>query len=157
MEFVNDFNSYDKKPIRPKTNSNLLFSERMKLDKYKKIHEKRNENNKNEKSNSYVPPSKRKDRPKKNFHDYVVCIKNLPMNYSNKDLKELGSEYGNILKTHIVKNKYTGESSGIGFIHYTNENEQEFAIHCLHSTPIGYQVISAEKAIKKIVDNLFIT
>ena len=158
IEYVNDKRNSEPQPkIVSKPEKQLLFSERMKLDKYKKLHEKRRANEKSEttslddlnKKQKYIPPNKRGGRKNKFDNDFVVCVKNLPADINRDDLRNIGEEYGDVVKAQVLTDRITRVSKGIGFIHYRTEDEREFAIHHLNNSKLGNMMINAEKAIKK--------
>ena len=76
------------------------------------------------------------------YNEFVVCIKNMPLDITSNELRDIANKYGDTTRAHVLNNK------GIGFIHYNNKDSQELAIKQLHRSNIfgGHMLIHAEKA-----------
>ncbi len=57
-----------------------------------------------------------------------VYVGNLPFKFSNKDLTELFSAYGEVTEAVIITDKYSGRSKGFGFVTFADEASAEKAI-----------------------------
>ena len=147
------------KTIKPKNDINILnikdpapilFKDRYKLDKFKKLKEGRNEINpentvlSENSSKKYVPPSRRNNNPAPK--SYSICISNIPLDITKDDFFKLGISYGEISRVYLPKDKYTGEGRGFGFIHYYNEENMNNAIKGINKKTYGYQILSVEIA-----------
>ena len=56
------------------------------------------------------------------------------MNYSTNDvsLKNLFSEYGNVLSARVIIDRMTGKSKGFGFVEMENDDDAKKAIDTLN-------------------------
>jgi cold-inducible RNA-binding protein len=61
-----------------------------------------------------------------------IYIGNLPFQASEEDIKELFTAFGEVSSVSIIKDKYTGQSRGFGFIEMPNTNEGQAAIQGLN-------------------------
>ncbi|KAI4794698.1 hypothetical protein KUCAC02_031901, partial [Chaenocephalus aceratus] len=52
----------------------------------------------------------------------------IPKTFSEEDLKDTFKEYGDIEYCVIIKNKFTGESNGLGYVRYYKPSQAAFAI-----------------------------
>ncbi|XP_010795512.1 RNA-binding protein 45, partial [Notothenia coriiceps] len=52
----------------------------------------------------------------------------IPKTFSEEDLKDTFKEYGDIEYCVIIKNKFTGESKGLGYVRYYKPSQAAFAI-----------------------------
>ncbi|XP_067336824.1 RNA-binding protein 45 isoform X2 [Channa argus] len=65
----------------------------------------------------------------------------IPKTFSEEDLKKIFKEYGEIEYCVIIKNKFTGESKGLGYVRYYKPSEAALAIENCDKT---YRAILAE-------------
>uniref|UniRef100_I3IYY4 RNA binding motif protein 45 n=1 Tax=Oreochromis niloticus TaxID=8128 RepID=I3IYY4_ORENI len=66
----------------------------------------------------------------------------IPKSFSEEDLKETFKEYGDIEYCVIIKNKFTGESKGLGYVRYYKPSQAALAIeNCDKGDPGNYTVI----------------
>ena len=57
-----------------------------------------------------------------------IYIGNLPFNAAEDELKELFAAYGQVDSVSLIKDKYTGQSRGFGFVEMPNLKEAQAAI-----------------------------
>lgn len=57
-----------------------------------------------------------------------IYVGNLPYSVSDDELRELFSEYGVLVSAEVVKDKFSGQSKGFGFVDMPNSAEAERAI-----------------------------
>jgi len=57
---------------------------------------------------------------------------NLPTTLTENDLREFFQAFGEVAKTAIIKDKFTGESRGFGFVEMPNKGEADKAISTLN-------------------------
>ncbi len=57
-----------------------------------------------------------------------IYVGNLPMDLTEDELRELFVEFGDIESSSIIKDKFTGQSRGFGFVKMSNDEEAEAAI-----------------------------
>ena len=128
------------KPVIKKENK-ILFKDRKRLKDNNNINKKFVEKKVRER---YVPISKR------NNDKYSICVTNIPEYYSDKDFLDLGRKYGRVVKSKLLKSYDNPKlNRGIGFLHYTNEEDMEFAIFKLKNQTIDHLILNAEKAKSK--------
>ncbi|AAK39803.1 polyadenylate-binding protein (nucleomorph) [Guillardia theta] len=77
-----------------------------------------------------------------------LFIKNLPYNFSPKDLHSLFSEYGEILSSKI-KYDNEGSSLGYGFVHYKEMKDAISAINNLNGKLISNKMITVKHFLNK--------
>uniref|UniRef100_A0A3Q0RMT8 RNA binding motif protein 45 n=1 Tax=Amphilophus citrinellus TaxID=61819 RepID=A0A3Q0RMT8_AMPCI len=65
----------------------------------------------------------------------------IPKTFSEEDLKETFKEYGDIEYCVIIKNKFTGESKGLGYVRYYKPSQAALAIEICDK---AYRAILAE-------------
>ncbi|XP_056147903.1 RNA-binding protein 45 [Lampris incognitus] len=65
----------------------------------------------------------------------------IPKTFSEEDLKDTFKEYGDIEYCVIIKNKFTGESKGLGYVRYYKPSQAALAIE---NCDRGYRAILAE-------------
>lgn len=58
-----------------------------------------------------------------------VYVKNIPKHYSDEKVREIFSEYGNIIQVKVLRDSRTGESKTVGFILYDKKHEAEKAVN----------------------------
>eukprot|EP01064_Diplonema_japonicum_P020048 TRINITY_DN2906_c0_g1_i1.p1 TRINITY_DN2906_c0_g1~~TRINITY_DN2906_c0_g1_i1.p1 ORF type:complete len:536 (+),score=142.31 TRINITY_DN2906_c0_g1_i1:75-1610(+) len=63
-----------------------------------------------------------------------VIVKGLPEDFTNEQLFDLFSPYGNMKRHTIWKDKTTSKSKGFGLVDYSSVEEAKAAIHALHGT-----------------------
>lgn len=77
----------------------------------------------------------------------VITIKklfvgSLPWSVDDNKLKELFSQYGEVLKAEVVKDRETGRSRGFGFVEMADDTAAEEAIKALNGSDLdGRQVV----------------
>jgi cold-inducible RNA-binding protein len=57
-----------------------------------------------------------------------IYIGNLPFNAAEDELRELFAAYGQVESVSLIKDKYTGQSRGFGFVEMPNLKEAQAAI-----------------------------
>ena len=57
-----------------------------------------------------------------------IYIGNLPFQASEDDIKELFAAYGEVTSVAIIKDKFSGQSRGFGFVEMPNTSEGQAAI-----------------------------
>ena len=57
---------------------------------------------------------------------------NLPTTLSENDLREAFQAFGEVARAAIIKDKFSGESRGFGFVEMPNKGEAEKAISMLN-------------------------
>lgn len=75
-----------------------------------------------------------------------LYVGNLPPAYSEEDLQNLFSEFGEIVSAKIIIDRETGRSKGFGFVEFTTQESGENAIKELDKKMIGTKPIIVNEA-----------
>lgn len=75
-----------------------------------------------------------------------IYVSNLNNTIQEDELKELFAPHGEIKSVKIIKDHYTKESKGFGFITMPNESEALAAISSLNNFQIGHRALAVSKA-----------
>jgi RNA recognition motif-containing protein len=78
-----------------------------------------------------------------------IYIGNLPENYTEKELSETFSQFGNVKLVKIIPDPNTGESSGYGFVEMGNPEEAQKAIDELDGQTIDGNTVFVNKSRKE--------
>lgn len=75
-----------------------------------------------------------------------IYIGNLPRQASEDDLRPLFEPFGKILSVNVIKDKFSGESKGFGFVEMAKKSEGEAAIEALNGKEVHGQAIAVNEA-----------
>lgn len=75
-----------------------------------------------------------------------IYVGNLSYNLSEDELKEVFAEYGEVSNVTIIKDKYSGQSKGFGFIEMPTQAEAEEAIKNLDGNNVKGRNIKVNQA-----------
>jgi RNA recognition motif-containing protein len=75
-----------------------------------------------------------------------IYIGNLSRDVEENDLREAVEVYGQVESLKIIKDKFTGESRGYGFIEMPDREEAEAAINGLNGTDLKGQALNVSEA-----------
>ena len=64
-----------------------------------------------------------------------LYVGNLPFSMTEDQLHALFSGYGKVLSTHLVTDRFSGQSRGFGFVEMENEQEAAEAMDKVKQTP----------------------
>ena len=78
-----------------------------------------------------------------------IYVGNLSYNTSETEISELFSEYGEILSTKLIEDKYTGRSKGFAFIEMANEEDVYAAINALNGKELDGRTLKVNEAFDK--------
>lgn len=73
-----------------------------------------------------------------------VFVGGIPVDMDEGELKEIFTQYGNVVNTNIVRDKRTGESRRYGFVEMESEKAAVAVIDMLHGASIDDQEISVK-------------
>ena len=65
-----------------------------------------------------------------------IYVGNLSYGVTETQLKALFEEFGAVTSASLIKDKYSGESKGFGFVEMDKQNEAEEAIKQLNGRPL---------------------
>jgi RNA recognition motif-containing protein len=63
-----------------------------------------------------------------------IYVGNLKYSVSDETLREMFSEFGEVASADVIKDKFSGQSKGFGFVDMPNQSEAEDAIQALNET-----------------------
>ena len=71
---------------------------------------------------------------------------NLPYSVTEDDLREAFAAFGEVSTVQLIKDKFSGESKGFGFIEMANNAEADEAIKSLNDTSLKGRDIKVNQA-----------
>jgi RNA recognition motif-containing protein len=75
-----------------------------------------------------------------------IYVGNLSRDVSESDLKEAFQAFGAVQTASIIKDKYSGESRGFGFVEMPNKEEAEKAIAAMNGKDLKGRNLTANEA-----------
>ena len=75
-----------------------------------------------------------------------IYVGNLSFTTSESDLKEAFSAFGEVSSCNIIKDKFSGESRGFGFVEMPNKDEAEKAIAALNGKDVKGRTLTVNEA-----------
>ena len=75
-----------------------------------------------------------------------IYVVNLSRNTSEQELEAAFSAFGAIRSVAIIRDRYTGDSRGFGFVEMDNEHEAGEAIGKLNGTELGGRTLTVNEA-----------
>lgn len=75
-----------------------------------------------------------------------IYVGNLPYSVSDDDLREIFSEYGDLASAEVIKDKFSGQSKGFGFVDMPNNSEADAAIKALNETDMRGRKLTVNEA-----------
>lgn len=78
-----------------------------------------------------------------------IYIGNLAYSVTADDLKTIFSEYGEVASVNLIKDRFSGQSKGFGFIEMPNNSEADTAIKALNKSELQGRDIKVNQAEQK--------
>jgi len=75
-----------------------------------------------------------------------IHVSNLAYNVTEDDLRALFSQFGELSGVNIVKDRFSGQSRGCGFVEMPNNSEADKAMKALNGTKFKDQSIKLSQA-----------
>jgi RNA recognition motif-containing protein len=75
-----------------------------------------------------------------------IYVGNLSRDVAEADLREAFQAFGEVATASVIKDKYTGESRGFGFVEMPNKAEADAAISGLNGKDLKGRTISVNEA-----------
>ena len=75
-----------------------------------------------------------------------IYVGNLSFTTNETDLKEAFQAFGEVSNCNIIKDKYSGESRGFGFVEMPNKDEAEKAISMLNGKDLKGRTLKVNEA-----------
>ena len=78
-----------------------------------------------------------------------IYVGSLPYRITGAYLKEIFEEYGEVMSSTVIMDKYTGRSKGFGFVEMGNDEEAKKAIEQLNSAEVEGRTIVVNQALEQ--------
>jgi RNA recognition motif-containing protein len=75
-----------------------------------------------------------------------IYVGNLPYSVTDDDLQEMFSEFGELTSAEVVKDKFSGQSKGFGFVDMPDNADAEEAIRSLNDQPVQGRKLTVNEA-----------
>lgn len=75
-----------------------------------------------------------------------IYVGNLPYGVTDDELKEAFGSYGEVVSINVIKDKFSGESRGFGFVEMSNDEEAQAAIDGLNGSEFGGRNLKVNQA-----------
>lgn len=75
-----------------------------------------------------------------------IYIGNLPYSITEDELRDAFSQFGQVDRANIIKDKFSGRSKGFGFVEMPNDGEAQSAIESLNDSDFNGRAIKVNQA-----------
>ncbi len=75
-----------------------------------------------------------------------IYVGNLSRDVTEDDLRKVFETFGKVMSAVIIKDKFTGESRGFGFVEMSNNNEARNAMQALNHTVLKGRPMNINEA-----------
>lgn len=75
-----------------------------------------------------------------------IYVGNLPYNMTEETMRQTFEPYGQVSSANIIKDKYSGQSRGFGFVEMPNQAEAQAAIQNLNGKELLGQTLNVSEA-----------
>ena len=75
-----------------------------------------------------------------------LYVGSLPYSVDDAQLNELAAPYGEVLSSKVIKDKFSGQSKGFGFVEMANDGEADAAIAALNGKEVGGRTLKVNEA-----------
>ncbi len=75
-----------------------------------------------------------------------IYVGNLPFTASEDDVRQTFAEFGQVTSVAIIKDKFTGESRGFGFVEMPESGEAQAAITALNGQKLKGRTLTVNEA-----------
>jgi RNA recognition motif-containing protein len=75
-----------------------------------------------------------------------IYVGNLPYSVSDDELRDTFAEFGELSTAEVVKDKFSGQSKGFGFVDMPNNSEADQAIKSLNDSVLKGRKITVNEA-----------
>jgi cold-inducible RNA-binding protein len=83
-----------------------------------------------------------------------LYVGNLPSDVSEKELIMAFDTFGCVESAHVIKDKFTGDSKGFGFVEMSSEKEGQAAIDGMNGKDLKGRAINVAKARPRAVNHI---
>lgn len=75
-----------------------------------------------------------------------IYVGNLSFEVTDADLQQLFAAYGNVESASVIKDRFSGESRGFGFVEMPSKSDADAAIAALNGTDLKGRSITVNEA-----------
>jgi RNA recognition motif-containing protein len=75
-----------------------------------------------------------------------IYVGNLSREVTEDELRQAFEAFGQVTSVNIIKDRYSGESRGFGFVEMATRSEAQAAINELNGTSLGERTLSVSEA-----------
>lgn len=75
-----------------------------------------------------------------------IYVGNLPFEATDDDLQQLFGAHGEVTSANVIKDRFSGESRGFGFVEMPARKDAEAAITALNGTDLKGRTITVNEA-----------
>ncbi len=75
-----------------------------------------------------------------------IYVGNIPRGVTENELRELFQAFGEITSTSVIKDKFSGESRGFGFVEMPNKEEAQKALAALNGKDFKGRPLTVNEA-----------
>ena len=75
-----------------------------------------------------------------------IYVGNLPYSVTDDDLRNIFREFGDLSTAEVIKDKFSGQSKGFGFVEMPNNSEADAAIKGLNETDMKGRKLTVNEA-----------
>jgi RNA recognition motif-containing protein len=75
-----------------------------------------------------------------------IYVGNLSREVTETELRQAFEAFGQVTSVNIIKDRYSGESRGFGFVEMATKSEAQAAINGLNGTSLGERTLSVSEA-----------
>ena len=75
-----------------------------------------------------------------------IYVGNLSRETTEDELRQAFEAFGQVTSVNIIKDRYSGESRGFGFVEMATKSEAQAAINGLNGTSLGERTLSVSEA-----------
>ncbi|NCC27206.1 MAG: RNA-binding protein [Gammaproteobacteria bacterium] len=75
-----------------------------------------------------------------------IYVGNLTYSVTDDDLRDVFGEFGDLAAAEVIKDKFSGQSKGFGFVDMPNNSEADAAIKALNETDFKGRKLTVNEA-----------
>ncbi|SDX53507.1 RNA recognition motif. (a.k.a. RRM, RBD, or RNP domain) [Allochromatium warmingii] len=75
-----------------------------------------------------------------------IYVGNLPYSVNDDELRNIFGQFGELAAAEVIKDKFSGQSKGFGFVDMPNSSEADAAIKALHDTEMKGRKLTVNEA-----------
>jgi RNA recognition motif-containing protein len=75
-----------------------------------------------------------------------IYVGNLPYSVTDDDLRDVFGSFGELAAAEVIKDKFSGQSKGFGFVDMPNNAEADAAIKALNETDLKGRKLTVNEA-----------